>query len=31
MPTRNANARWNGDLKNGNGTMKFGSGSYSGG
>lgn len=30
MPTRKANARWNGDLKNGNGTMKFGSGSYDG-
>lgn len=30
MPTRKANAQWNGDLKNGNGTMKFGSGSYEG-
>ncbi|NGP88725.1 OsmC family protein [Fodinibius halophilus] len=30
MPTSNANATWNGDLKNGNGTMKFDSGSYEG-
>ncbi len=30
MPTRKANAQWNGDLKNGNGTMKMDSGSYEG-
>lgn len=30
MPTRNANAAWKGDLKNGKGTMKFGSGAYEG-
>jgi osmotically inducible protein OsmC len=30
MPTRKANAQWNGDLKSGNGTMTFGSGAYSG-
>jgi osmotically inducible protein OsmC len=30
MPTRQANATWNGDLKNGNGTMKMDSGSYEG-
>lgn len=30
MPTRNAKASWNGDLKNGNGQMSFGSGAYSG-
>lgn len=30
MPTRKANAQWNGDLQNGEGTMKFGSGAYEG-
>lgn len=30
MPKRNANAIWNGDLKGGKGTMKFGSGAYEG-
>jgi lipoyl-dependent peroxiredoxin len=30
MPTRNANARWNGSLQDGNGTMSFGSGAYEG-
>jgi len=30
MPTRNASAIWNGDLKGGNGTMKLGSGAYEG-
>lgn len=30
MPTRNAKASWNGDLKNGNGNMSFGSGAYTG-
>ncbi|MBN2731448.1 MAG: OsmC family protein [Balneolaceae bacterium] len=30
MPTRKANAVWQGDLKNGKGTMKFGSGAYEG-
>ncbi|TYP94814.1 osmotically inducible protein OsmC [Fodinibius salinus] len=30
MPTRKANAQWNGDLENGNGTMKLESGSYKG-
>ncbi len=30
MPKRNADAVWNGDLKNGRGTMKFGSGAYEG-
>lgn len=30
MPTRKANAQWNGDLKNGNGTMELESGSYKG-
>lgn len=30
MPTRNANAVWKGDLQNGKGTMKFGSGAYEG-
>lgn len=30
MPTRKAEAQWNGDLKTGNGSMKLGSGSYSG-
>jgi osmotically inducible protein OsmC len=30
MPTRKAKASWNGDLKNGNGNMSFGSGSYNG-
>lgn len=30
MPKRTSNAVWNGDLKNGNGTMKFGSGAYEG-
>lgn len=31
MPTRKAEAKWNGDLKNGNGTMKYGAfeGKYS--
>ena len=31
MPVRSANARWEGDLKDGNGTMKTGSGAYEGG
>lgn len=30
MPKRTAQATWNGDLENGNGTMKFGSGAFSG-
>lgn len=30
MPVRNAEAVWNGDLKGGEGTMKFGSGAYEG-
>src|ERR1700754_4375687 len=30
MPTRNASAQWNGDLKNGSGTMSLGSGAYTG-
>lgn len=30
MPTSNAEAQWNGDLKNGNGVMQFESGSYEG-
>lgn len=30
MPKRKANAIWNGDLKGGKGTMKFGSGAYEG-
>ncbi len=30
MPTRNAEAQWNGDLKGGRGTMKLGSGAYEG-
>jgi osmotically inducible protein OsmC len=30
MPTRNAEARWQGDLKSGTGTMKLGSGAYEG-
>ncbi|PAU93257.1 peroxiredoxin [Aliifodinibius salipaludis] len=30
MPTRRANAQWNGDLKNGKGTMELESGSYKG-
>jgi osmotically inducible protein OsmC len=30
MPTRNAHAKWSGDLPNGNGTMSFGSGAYEG-
>lgn len=30
MPTRKADAQWNGDLKNGNGTMELGSGAFSG-
>lgn len=30
MPTRKASAQWNGDLKNGNGTMELESGSYKG-
>ncbi len=30
MPERKANATWNGDLKNGKGTMKFGSGAFEG-
>ena len=31
MPVRSANARWEGGLKDGNGTMKTGSGAYEGG
>jgi lipoyl-dependent peroxiredoxin len=30
MPTRNATAVWNGAIKEGNGTMKLGSGAYEG-
>jgi osmotically inducible protein OsmC len=30
MPTRSANARWEGDLASGNGTMDLGTGSWSG-
>lgn len=30
MPTRTANAEWNGSLRDGNGTMKMRSGSYEG-
>ena len=30
MPTRTAEATWNGDLMDGNGTMSFGSGAYEG-
>jgi len=30
MPTRKANAKWKGDLQNGKGTMKLGSGAYEG-
>src|SRR5579884_80753 len=30
MPTRNAEAVWEGDLKSGKGTMKLGSGAFSG-
>ena len=30
MPTRNADAVWEGDLKSGKGTMKLGSGAYQG-
>lgn len=30
MPTQHAEATWNGDLKNGNGTMRMKSGSYEG-
>src|SRR5579885_1729052 len=30
MPTRNAEAVWEGDLKSGRGTMKLGSGAYQG-
>lgn len=30
MPTKKAEAIWNGDLKSGNGTMKVGSGSFEG-
>lgn len=30
MPTRKAEAQWNGDLKKGSGTMKLGSGAYEG-
>lgn len=30
MPTKKANAQWNGDLKNGKGTMELDSGSYKG-
>jgi osmotically inducible protein OsmC len=30
MPTRNASAKWEGDLKSGKGTMKLGSGAYEG-
>jgi lipoyl-dependent peroxiredoxin len=31
MPVRNAEARWNGDLIRGNGSMKLGSGAFQGG
>lgn len=30
MPTRKADAVWNGDLKSGNGTVKFGGGAFEG-
>ena len=30
MPVRKANAEWNGDLKSGDGIMKFGSGAFEG-
>lgn len=30
MPTRSANARWEGSLKRGSGTMEFGSGAFKG-
>jgi osmotically inducible protein OsmC len=30
MPTRNASAKWEGDLRSGKGTMKLGSGAYEG-
>jgi osmotically inducible protein OsmC len=30
MPTRTADARWQGDLKSGNGNMRLGSGAYEG-
>jgi lipoyl-dependent peroxiredoxin len=30
MPVRNAQAQWNGNLREGNGTMKLGSGAYDG-
>ncbi len=30
MPTRKANAEWNGNLQDGDGTMKFGSGAFEG-
>lgn len=30
MPTKKADAKWNGDLKNGNGTMSLGSGMFEG-
>ncbi|MEX0779537.1 MAG: OsmC family peroxiredoxin [Balneolales bacterium] len=30
MPTRKAEAKWNGDLKSGNGVMKVGSGAFEG-
>lgn len=30
MPTRKAEATWNGDLKNGKGNLSFGSGAYEG-
>ena len=30
MPTRSAQARWTGGLKDGNGTMRFGSGAFDG-
>src|SRR5437879_13834559 len=30
MPERNASARWQGDLKGGQGTMRFGSGAFEG-
>lgn len=30
MPVRTANAKWNGNLREGNGTMKFGGGAFEG-
>lgn len=30
MPTRTSNAEWNGDLRHGNGTMRFGGGAFEG-